>query len=673
MKVKLLISIIIISLSMPGHSQLFQQHFQSSMRHFHEVFNLQLPGSNGDLVVAGNSFNGSLQEPFIEVLRINETAGNPVWRTVLHDPGAVYEDLRAFDMTHYLSGNDPVIAFTGSVSIADTNYAFIARIDGNGLFTDAAYYHDIVPGAIHSQGLSIIYSQQGFVVGGYASMDYDHGTNDPKHGFVMKVDDNLVPVWTKVIHTNYPNASSDYDMVSDVLETADGYFVSGSVTSMPLFTQQAVMALKYDFNGNLLWDNSYYVGNSRDVGVDSWYDIVADEIYLLANYSVSHYFGVSVFDNATGVIDPSRSWRAFDWDYLDRYGFTIMESKQDSNLVVAGYMRDGTYTDESGNMVYAQSLPFTYEFNKSSGALAGVNYYYHVPYTEPGFSDYFDFWFFQMPLIYYPAMALKLNNNEGYFISGYRTDSIGGYTETELIKTDSMHRNSCGLSPLILQHEQVQPNYVPADTFSTTPGHQLFVLTNMPYEYILTETCPVASSCSCDSLAKDVAEGFAYVTTGLSIDLKPLSLDDECDSVYWDFGDGHTAVSQGNQQVSHTYAGADSYLVCMTVTRYESAADQCTDSICTLIDISSGVGIGEAQEDGIRIYPNPARDKFFVEADDPAYLAAYRLYNSMGVEVMSGRPASVPLLVDISSLKAGIYFLRVEYSDRMFVRKVFIE
>ena len=398
-----------------------------------------------------------------------------------------------------------------------------------------------------------------------------------------------------------------------------------------------------------------------------------NEIYLLVNYSVSHYFGVSVFDNATGVIDPSRSWRAFDFDNLDRYGFRIMESKHDSNLVVAGYMREGTYIDGSGNMVYAQSLPFTYEFDKSSGDQAGVNYFYHVPYTDPGFSDYFDFWFFQMPLIYYPEMALKLNSNEGYFISGFRTDSTGGYTETELIKTDSMHRNSCWLSPLVLQHETVQPNYVPADTFSSAPVRHMFILANMPYEYILTESCPMPASCSCDSLAKDVAEGFAYVTTGLSIDLKPLSLDDECDSVYWDFGDGHTAVSQGNQQVSHTYASAGSYLVCMTVTRYESAADLCTDSICTQIDISSGVGIGEAHEDGIRIYPNPARDKFFVEAGDPASIAAYRLYNSMGVEVLSGRPASAPMVIDISGLDGGIYFLRVEFSGRMLVRKVFIE
>ena len=157
-------------------------------------------------------------------------------------------------------------------------------------------------------------------------MDYIDNNNDPNSGFIMKTDLSLNPLWTKEVSSGDASSTDDFDMVNHILETDDGYFVTGSVNS-PAPTQQSVLCLKLDYSGNVVWDNSYVYGNARDVGVDTYYNAGTDEVFLLANYSQRHYFAVTVLDDNSGTIDYAKSWVGDAANY-DRYGFSINESVQ---------------------------------------------------------------------------------------------------------------------------------------------------------------------------------------------------------------------------------------------------------------------------------------------------------------------------------------------------------
>ncbi len=474
--------------------QVFQEHLQHPDYHFHDVCTDQITGSSEDLIIAGNFFESNFDYPMLEFIRIDATTGNLIWQQSYLYASGVYENVRIFDVVTFTSGNKDQIAATGSITISNINYLFIVTIDGDGNFIEGSYYENIVSGAIHSQGLNIIYTQQGqegFVVGGFTNMDYDNGTNDITTGFVMRVSYGLDPIWTQNVSTDQPSANYDYDMISDITETENGFFITGSVTSMSTYTQQAILCLKLNLNGDVEWANSYRIGNSRDVGVDAYYDAPYDEIYLLTNYSHYHYFGITVLNASNGDIDLSRSWLKYDFNNLDRYGFKIMESNSDplSNLVVAGYIRNGSYLDENGIMVFSQTIPFVYEFEKTSGDQIGNSFFYNVPFIDPGFSDYFDFWNGQMPLIYYPDMALRLKGGKGYFITGLRSDASNGYTDVELIRTTNTHENECYNTPVILFQEPIQPTFVSIDIDFGDPSKHDFSLTQITYDYVMDASC----------------------------------------------------------------------------------------------------------------------------------------------------------------------------------------
>ena len=149
----------------------------------------------------------------------------------------------------------------------------------------------------------------------------------------------------------------EYDFVNGVAETSDGFFLTGSATWQDLSNntaQQIVLAHKLDFQGTMQWDQSYVFGNANDVSVDAYFDSTTSKIYMLTNYSFSHYFGISVFDN-NGTYDSARSWYADDPNNLNMYGFALMPSfNSANNLVIAGYDRDESW-NIGANSYYGES------------------------------------------------------------------------------------------------------------------------------------------------------------------------------------------------------------------------------------------------------------------------------------------------------------------------------
>jgi len=465
MKTKLLTLLSLLTLQGSVWCQ-FQTNVSVGGMIYHDVCVEPLSYNNPpttDYLVAGNLFDPALQIERAFIKKVDEN-GTVIWNNTYQEASSPH--LRILDIVSYVD----LIFATGYIDIAGTRKVFMAQFDAlNGNFIQSNYY-DILGPNVNSTGLNITFSDSdangdttpdpGFVIAGYWSQCYNVDINCPLNiGFVLRTDFALNVLWT--VETDAPNNVNtlDYDFVNSITETNDGFFLTGSATweDVPSNNaQQVVLAHKLDFQGTMLWDRSYVLGNANDVSVDAHYDVVTDKIYMLANYSSSHYFGITVFDN-NGTYDSSRSWYADDQNNLNMYGFTLMSSfNSPNNLVISGYDRDENWNIGS-NSFYGESNVFVYEFDKNTGNPVGPNYQYLVPNVEIGTEDY-NLWDAQLPTMYYPDMSfLKTdnNNNNHYYLAGYRViDPAISDVSLELFKVDPLKRNTC-------DSKVIAPNHIP--------------------------------------------------------------------------------------------------------------------------------------------------------------------------------------------------------------------
>ncbi|MBX2829094.1 MAG: T9SS type A sorting domain-containing protein [Flavobacteriaceae bacterium] len=450
MKTKLLLTTLTFLMTFYMAAQ-YQSNVSVANEHYHDLNQTIINDGSDDIMVASNLFDPSMTNQVISLKRVN-TFGNVVW--AMEYDALPLLNARVFDIVNRFD----LVYITGSVDVAGIKRVFIAEIEAaTGVVLNTQYY-DMVSPNFNSRGLHLEYTESdadgdgapdpGLIVAGFFSDCYNLDTTCATNiGFVLRTDAALNFMWATEVDGIAPGTSADYDFVNRITETVDGYFLTGSATGLNSsgMTQQGVLAHKIDFMGNLVWDNSYIFGNSQDVSVDAYYDAGTNEIYMLTNYSISHYFGVTVYNNGTGAINFTKSWYASSGD-LDRYGFTIMESlSSPNNLVIVGYDRDENWTS-GGTSFFGQSNVFVYEFDKATGNPVGLNYQFLVPHTEPT-GDEFNFWIGQMPLIYYPEMSFVYQNATGtindYFHVGYRRNNSASFTAAELYKTDPSKRNLC--------------------------------------------------------------------------------------------------------------------------------------------------------------------------------------------------------------------------------------
>lgn len=479
MKTTLLYCSFFICTLLGMQAQPFQNNVSLSSEHYHDINTELINDGSDDYVVAANAFDASMMNEQILLQRL-DTSGNIVWMNTYSDPTLPHA--RSFDIT---TRQGVGIIMTGSVDVGGVKKVFIAIFDATTGAMTSANYFDIVSPNFNSRGLKISFTNAdadgdtmpdaGYIVSGFFSDCYNVDINCTNNniGFVLRVDLLLNPFWVVEIDASNTINSLDYDFANGITETDDGYFITGSATGTTTggTIQQAVLAHKIDFTGNFIWDNSYIYGNSQDVSVDSYYDAATDKIYMLTNYSVSHYFGVTTIDDtAAGPIDFSRSWYAFDPNELNRYGFSIRESfNSPNNLVISGYDRSENWVNTGGVSQYGETNIFVYEFEKATGNQVGNAYQYLVPNVEPAGDD-FNFWLFQMPLMYYPDISFTRLNDTGvpyYYHVGYRREPATGFVRNELVATTISKANKCERRSLVLNHGSI--------TIQATPVFSGFV------------------------------------------------------------------------------------------------------------------------------------------------------------------------------------------------------
>ena len=114
-------------------------------------------------------------------------------------------------------------------------------------------------------------------------------------------------------------------------------------------------------------------------------------------------------------------------------------------------------------------------------------------------------------------------------------------------------------------------------------------------------------------------------------------------------------------------AGIGDHLI---VYSYTNAAG-CEASAEQYITVESCTGISEIMEDGIQIFPNPARDVVNLAAKTE--ILNVQVYNNLGQSVITKTVKANSYKLNTSDLESGIYFIQLEMEDNIVMKRLVIE
>ncbi|MEE4256535.1 MAG: T9SS type A sorting domain-containing protein, partial [Bacteroidales bacterium] len=103
---------------------------------------------------------------------------------------------------------------------------------------------------------------------------------------------------------------------------------------------------------------------------------------------------------------------------------------------------------------------------------------------------------------------------------------------------------------------------------------------------------------------------------------------------------------------------------------YTNAAG-CESIVEQTITVESCVGITEVSEDGIQIFPNPARD--MVKLTSAAELISIKVFNNLGQAVIEKTVNGNSYQLNTSDLESGLYFIRLETENNSIIKQLIIE
>ncbi|AEV32518.1 PDK repeat-containing protein [Owenweeksia hongkongensis DSM 17368] len=152
-------------------------------------------------------------------------------------------------------------------------------------------------------------------------------------------------------------------------------------------------------------------------------------------------------------------------------------------------------------------------------------------------------------------------------------------------------------------------------------------------------------------------------------------------SYAWDFGDGGTS----NQAFpTHTYTGAGSYTICLTITSIDSSQNICTNTYCDTLGVDSAgnvlyknsgagftlnvlnpnaLGVDEIKRDNtVEVFPNPTNGNVIIKlAQTPNDKVQWVIINSRGQEVLGGVESSHSrnFNINVDPLSNGVYQLKI--------------
>jgi len=179
----------------------------------------------------------------------------------------------------------------------------------------------------------------------------------------------------------------------------------------------------------------------------------------------------------------------------------------------------------------------------------------------------------------------------------------------------------------------------------------------------LLADCVDREDCGCEDLMPDLAAGLQVDTLNDStFRFIPRLLQQGCDSIRWEWGDGSSSTSVGKDTVIHIYSTGSPASLCINVKRQlPGGGEMCENTSCQL------VGLAPAEKTIWHIYPNPTHNLLHVAHTGPTQAGAVQL-RLIDLSGRSRKVISLPAgrskhVLDLSELPAALYLLRLTTRD----------
>ena len=337
-----------------------------------------------------------------------------------------------------------ITGYTRSYGTISGRNVWLVKTDKNGNHQ----WNNTFGGNDDEEGYSVQQTADGgYIIAGYTE-SFGAGLNDV---FLVKANASGNHVWTKTF------GGAQDDEGYSVIQTIDGGFLIGGVTSSYGAGSRDMWMIKTDPAGNLIWQKTHG-GLSSD---GAWYvDKTSDGGFILTGWTLS--FGPGIIGNAWLVKTDSlgnQQWnKFFGGDDVDR-GYAVQQTT-DGGYILTGYTDSfgaGLYdmllikTDPSGNAVWTKTfggtgrdygnsvrqtsdggfivLGYTLSFG------AGGDDFYLVKTDANGNEEWFKTYGGSASDV---GFFLRQTNDGGLIMTGHTLSSGAGVHDVWLIKTDNI-------------------------------------------------------------------------------------------------------------------------------------------------------------------------------------------------------------------------------------------
>lgn len=163
----------------------------------------------------------------------------------------------------------------------------------------------------------------------------------------------------------------------------------------------------------------------------------------------------------------------------------------------------------------------------------------------------------------------------------------------------------------------------------------------------------------------DFSSNLAAVATGGTIVYSITAGVAASSSVSWSFPGGTPATST-NKHPSVIYNTSGTYNVTLTVTNSWGVSTKLKPNMIYV----GGLGINEHSSASVSVFPNPVKDVLNIQGS--ANIEEVTLTNMVGQVVLNQKADNATLTVNTSSLKSGVYNLRIKMADGFVNKKIVV-